>query len=198
MVLDSFLKVQDRDMKLIVEEELLIKLAQHLIPQNEDEVKVKPACLIYGHPGTGKTRLFRDLTAALSGTGSRELYDRLSSQLNARHINIDQVTVAAVTFNTVVYGCTSQDARLCIARADLPVALRLFFAYFQHGYSRNSEGFDKMCTDLLRLSAEEDGALLEHFTVQALLKTILLGSTGKKHLLLLVDATGPAERRAIR
>ena len=189
MVLGSFLKVQDLGMKLIVEENLLIKLAEHLKPQDAGEVKAKSACLIYGHPGAGKTRFFRDLTAALSGTGSRELYDRLSSQLNARHINIDQVTVAAVTFNTVVYRCTSQDARLCIARADLPVALRLFFAYFQHGYSRNSEGFDKMRIDLLRLSAEEDGALLEHFTVQALLKEILRGSTGKKHLLLLIDET---------
>lgn len=143
MVLNNLLTVTNPGMKHIITNDTLREVVLQLIPQCKNQTKAKLACLIYGHPGAGKTRLFRDLTAALTGCDSGEFYDQLSAIFREfdLNINISDTTVAVATFNRVEYKCTYEDAKLCYERVDLPVALRLFFVYFEHGYSRDGEGF---------------------------------------------------------
>jgi len=188
IVCNRVLKITDPDMQFIVENDLLIKIADHLQPQRENNSKPKNACLVYGHPGAGKTRLFHELAAALltvSGPTS-DFRANLSRICRDVCIDINQVTLAAVTFNSDTRA-TSRDVELCDIQDDLPVALRLFFVYFVHSYPRNSQGFEQIQKDLLTL-IKEDEVLRVNFTVKNLLDTILQRS-GKQHLVLVVDET---------
>ncbi len=173
------LVVGDPQMSYQADETIISDLVQHLKSKVDDHPC--PGRLIYGCPGTGKTRLLYEfLLASLCET---DRPTTLYTRLNRDGIDMRQWAVVAIAFNNV----TAEDAHLCKISPDLVVWLRLFFTYCDHLWGSSPEGFDNLRKYLLRQlhSGKEDPQL---FQVRALLELIRV-KWKRPQTILLVDET---------
>lgn len=170
-VTELLLVIDDMKMECRLSQFVVDTLKTHFKPSPGVMTKGWPGLLFYGFPGCGKTRVLREILEATLDPNRKYNFE-LTKEWAAVAVSFHGTTAA-----------NSNDVTLHDLDGYLPMWTRLFFAYCEHGFDMDFNGFNKLQKRVLAVHNEVGAA---KFAVRNLLDAIRV-KWGRTKLAILVD-----------